>query len=432
MPSSNVKYEIARQDPDGSDYYLQHVPEFQNASRWEKSFWHGIFQSIFLISIYFILSVGLTFYQQWLYEAYKFLRPLSVVLCHLVVKFLLALLVRSVRKCAKGREHCQVPWQTILSSLAPPGIASGLDVGFSNWAMSLITISLYTMTKSTSIIFILGFSVLLKLEKKSWSLAGVVVMISMGLMMFTYKSVQFDLLGFLLCLFAALSSGLRWTMAQLVMQKSKLGMSNPVDMMYYMQPWMLFAILPVALYFESGTIYDSLLTTDWNNASQVLSTTAAVLAGAILAFNMEIMEFVVVTYTSSLTLSITGVLKEMCIVILAVEFKGDSMTGLNFIGLLMCLGGIVMHVIQKVLKSSKDMMEKLELQSNSVTTIDSNCEDQMDSNLPLLAQKSTSLTNLLNSNFSSDEEEDGGKYTGKDKDDTTQVLFDVLQRREQS
>lgn len=70
MPSSNVKYEIARQDPGGSDYYLRHVPEFQNASRWEKSFWHGIFQSIFLISIYFILSVGLTFYQQWLYEAY--------------------------------------------------------------------------------------------------------------------------------------------------------------------------------------------------------------------------------------------------------------------------------------------------------------------------------------------------------------------------
>lgn len=86
---------------------------------------------------------------------------------------------------------------------------------------------------------------------QSWSLVGVVAMISMGLMMFTYKSVQFDLLGFLLCLFAALSSGLRWTMAQLVMQKSKLGMSNPIDMMYYMQPWMLVAILPVALYFES-------------------------------------------------------------------------------------------------------------------------------------------------------------------------------------
>lgn len=86
-----------------------------------------------------------------------------------------------------------------------------------------------------------------------------------------------------------------------------------------------------------------------------------------------------------------------------------------------------MHVIQKVLTSSKDMVEKLELQSNSVTTNDSNCEDSIESNLPLLAQRSTSLTNLLNSNFSSDDDDDG-----KDKESTSQVLFDVLQRREQS
>lgn len=63
------------------------------------------------------------------------------------------------------------------------------------------------------------------------------------------------------------------------------------------------------IFTAGGKIYDSLQTTDWNNASRVLSTTAAVLAGAILAFNMEVMEFVVVTYTSSLTLSITGVVK---------------------------------------------------------------------------------------------------------------------------
>lgn len=70
MPRSNVKYEIAREDPDSADYFLQHVPEFPTASKWEKSFWHKILQSVFFISVYFVLSVGLTFYQQWLYKAY--------------------------------------------------------------------------------------------------------------------------------------------------------------------------------------------------------------------------------------------------------------------------------------------------------------------------------------------------------------------------
>jgi solute carrier family 35 protein C2 len=34
------------------------------------------------------------------------------------------------------------------------------------------------------------------------------------------------------------------------MQKSKLGLENPVDMVYHVQPWMMVAILPLAVYFE--------------------------------------------------------------------------------------------------------------------------------------------------------------------------------------
>lgn len=45
-------------------------------------------------------------------------------------------------------------------------------------------------------------------------------------------------------------SGLRWTLAQLLTQKSKLGLSNPLDVMYHVQPWMLVMVLPFAISFE--------------------------------------------------------------------------------------------------------------------------------------------------------------------------------------
>ncbi|XP_029155645.1 solute carrier family 35 member C2-like [Nylanderia fulva] len=63
------------------------------------------------------------------------------------------------------------------------GMDSGVNIGLSNCFNIFVT-----MTKSTTIIFILGFSLLFKLEKKSWSLVGIVVMIAGGLAMFTYKS----------------------------------------------------------------------------------------------------------------------------------------------------------------------------------------------------------------------------------------------------
>jgi hypothetical protein len=53
-----------------------------------------------------------------------------------------------------------------VKKVLPTGFASGIDIGFSNWGLELVNISLYTMTKSTTIIFILFFAILLRLEKK--------------------------------------------------------------------------------------------------------------------------------------------------------------------------------------------------------------------------------------------------------------------------
>lgn len=106
------------------------------------------------------------------------------------------------------------------------------------------------MTKSTTIIFILGFAILFKLEKKSWSLCATVLMIAVGLIMVTYKATEFNVFGFILLLLASMSSGLRWTCVQLLLQKSKMNMRNPVDMIYHMQPWMILSLIPFLLVIE--------------------------------------------------------------------------------------------------------------------------------------------------------------------------------------
>lgn len=110
---------------------------------------------------------------------------------------------------------------------------------------------------------------------------------------------------------------------------------------------------------------------------------------------------------------------------MAFVLKGDQMTSLNFVGLLMCLGGIILHVVQKVLFNRKKVVDNMELQSK-VTSNSAKHEEGTDSNVPLLTEKSTSLMNLLNAEFSSDE--DGDLREG---DNSVQILSDILQRREQ-
>ncbi|XP_058460677.1 solute carrier family 35 member C2 [Malaya genurostris] len=311
----------------------------------KKSFANTVIVTLFLIMCYFTLSIGLTFYQRLLLQEFKF--PLTVVVYHLCIKLVMSAVVRAIYRCATKKKRILLDWRTSVRKILPTGLASGIDIGFSNWGLELVQISLYTMTKSTTIVFILIFAILLKLEKKSWSLAAIVVMISGGLFLFTYKSTHFDALGFSFLLFASLSSGIRWTFAQLIMQKSKLGLHNPIDMIFHMQPWMILAILPFTIGFEGKRLvdgFDIFLQTD---SSVILDMWMRISLGAFIAFVMEVSEFLVLTNTSSLTLSVAGIFKEICQLVLAVELYGDQLSLINVLGLVMCLGGICSHVVSK-------------------------------------------------------------------------------------
>lgn len=78
-------------------------------------------------------------------------------------------------------------------------------------------------------------------------------MIAGGLFLFVYESTVFNMTGFLMVLFASLSSGARWTFSQLIMQKSKLGLSNPIDLVYHIQPLMIMCLIPIFGGFEGKT-----------------------------------------------------------------------------------------------------------------------------------------------------------------------------------
>ncbi|KAL1517358.1 hypothetical protein ABEB36_001129 [Hypothenemus hampei] len=338
----NVKYTpLDLQDVPQAE---QETVEFEPMKRTvctSSCLWSTIFTGA-LIGTYYIPSVGLTFYQRWLLQRFPF--PLFTILVHMIVKFLLAALIR----LCMNRKRSNIGWKEYVIAIAPTGVFSGIDIGFSNWGLELITISLYTMTKSTAIVFILFFSIWFKLEKKSWSLCGIVFMITTGLLLFTYKSTQFNFFGFIILLIASISSGLRWATVQLLLQKSKLGMNNPIDMIYHMQPWMVASVLPFALWNEGSDVVRSCQLFGFVDGHTFLMMSLKVLFGAFIAFFMEFSEVTLVTYTSSLTLAIAGIFKEVFILALAVEMNGDIMSPINVVGLFVCLCGISGHVLHKI------------------------------------------------------------------------------------
>jgi len=108
---------------------------------------------------------------------------------------------------------------------------------------------------------------------------------------------------------ASFTSGIRWTLAQTVTQKHELGLSNPIDMIYHIQPGMILSLLPLAIYVEGISIVSTDKFFRSVEFDQVAHNLLWIMCGALIAFFLESSELLVVTYTSSLTLSVSGIFK---------------------------------------------------------------------------------------------------------------------------
>ncbi|RNA07899.1 solute carrier family 35 member C2 [Brachionus plicatilis] len=321
----------------------------------------SVLLSLLTILIYYCFSISLTFYNRYLFVTYQY--PLSITIIHLIVKYVLSSLIRStlnfyhfIKKRPAKSEYQQritLNWFLYTTRIIPTAIASAADIGLSNWSLQFITITLYTMSKSTVILFILFFSILFQLEKWRKSIILVILSISCGLFLFTFHSTEFHLFGFVLVMIASFMAGLRWTLAQAITQKHELGLANPIDMIYHVQPCMILCLLPLAVYIDGIAIIstDKMFRSD--QYEETFGNIMWILYGAGLAFLLESSELLVVTFTSSLTLSISGIFKEICIIYIAVTWNNNKLNTMNTLGLIMCLLGITIHCYMKAKKEAQ-------------------------------------------------------------------------------
>jgi len=250
------------------------------------------------------------------------------------------------------------PWATYLTQVVPNGVCTGLDIGLSNFSLSLITLSFYTMCKSTVPLFLLAFAFAWGLERPSWTLAGVVAIISVGLLLLVYGETAFDATGFALVMTASALSGLRWTITQVLLQGGTKGPganghgtgADPIEVLLALMPVMALTVGTVSLAAERlwrtlpGSPY-------FDSPASVALTAALVSCGAVIAFLMVWVEFTVIALTSALTFMVAGTFKEIVTVLAAVTFLGESFTAINAAGLGVLIAGVALFNWSKYRKA---------------------------------------------------------------------------------
>ncbi|KAL3309494.1 hypothetical protein Ciccas_011962 [Cichlidogyrus casuarinus] len=242
----------------------------------------------------------------------------------------------------------EVSWKVYRSSLLLTAGLTALDIGLSNWSFLYVTTSLYMVTKSSSILFISMFGVMLGLEKRCKNLFLVATLISTGLFFFSYEYWKFNKYGFMLLIAASIVSGIRWSMTQYLMRNKEYKMLSPIDVQYNFQPWMALLILPLSLNLEAQSLYTNHYFFRPQDFAEFLNHWSLIFVSIVLTIGLEISEYAVVLRTSSVTLSVATIMKEMISILLASLQNGKELTALSLVGVFMCLVGILIHFWDKL------------------------------------------------------------------------------------
>ncbi|KAF1894375.1 hypothetical protein Lal_00027134 [Lupinus albus] len=212
-----------------------------------------------------------------------------------------------------------------------------MDVNLSNASLVFISVTFATMCKSAAPIFLLLFAFAFRLETPSFKLSGIIFIISIGILLTVAKETEFEFWGFTLVMLAAVMSGFRWCMTQILLQESY-GLKNPLTLMSYVSPIMavVTALLSLALdpwdEFRENKYFD--------NLQHLTRSCLLMLFGGTLAFLMVLTEYVLVSVTSAVTVTIAGVVKEAVTILVAVLYFHDEFTWLKGFGLFTIMIGV--------------------------------------------------------------------------------------------
>eukprot|EP00074_Homo_sapiens_P072343 XP_011527136.1 solute carrier family 35 member C2 isoform X2 [Homo sapiens] len=304
-----------------------------------------------LVLLYYCFSIGITFYNKWLTKSFHF--PLFMTMLHLAVIFLFSALSRALVQCSSHRARVVLSWADYLRRVAPTALATALDVGLSNWSFLYVTVSLYTMTKSSAVLFILIFSLIFKLEELTPELAATAPHPTSARHWSWWSSSS---PGVSSCSPTSPHSSTWRASPWCWGPRSSVAFAGPSPRCSCRRLNSASRIpsTPCSTCSHSCSWGSSLSLLYLKDTGLLLRVLGSLFLGGILAFGLGFSEFLLVSRTSSLTLSIAGIFKEVCTLLLAAHLLGDQISLLNWLGFALCLSGISLHVALKALHSRGD------------------------------------------------------------------------------
>lgn len=212
------------------------------------------------------------------------------------------------------------------------------------------------MCKSSTLGFVLFFAILFGLEKPSWKIGGIILIMTAGVVMMVAGETAFNIIGFSMLMAASFCSGIRWALTQMLLRRTP-ATSNPFSSLFFLTPAMFVVLFIIAIPLEGFSALGGGIEGLVEKKGLFMGIGILVFPGC-LAFCMVSAEFSLLKRTSVVTLSVCGIFKEVITITAAGAIFGDELTPINISGLCVTIFAIVLYNYIRMQKMKRQEMQK--------------------------------------------------------------------------
>ncbi|KAG2168020.1 hypothetical protein VTO58DRAFT_104053 [Aureobasidium pullulans] len=287
------------------------------------------------VVVWIAMSSSVIIFNKYILDEKKlnFRFPIFLTTWHLGFATICTQILARFTTVLDSRKKVPMNGRVYLRAIVPIGIFFSLSLICGNLTYLYLSVSFIQMIKATTPVAVLITSWVMGLSPPNMKTLGNVSFIVIGVIIASFGEIQFVMLGFLLQCAGIIFEAIRLTMVQRLLSSAEFKM-DPLVSLYYFAPACTIMNGVVALLVEVPSM-------SWADFDRVGYFT--LLLNAMVAFGLNVSVVFLIGRTSSLVLTLCGVLKDILLVMASMLIFRDPVAPLQFFGYSIALGGLVYY-----------------------------------------------------------------------------------------
>ncbi|KAJ5891027.1 sugar phosphate/phosphate translocator [Penicillium subrubescens] len=285
------------------------------------------------VSVWITLSSSVILFNKHLLDYANFRFPIVLTTWHLTFATIMTQLLARCTTVLDGRKSVKMTGRVYLRAIVPIGLMFSLSLICGNMTYLYLSVAFIQMLKATTPVAVLLATWGMGMAPVNYKTLGNVSIIVLGVIIASFGEIKFVLVGFLFQLGGIVFEATRLVMVQRLLSSAEYKM-DPMVSLYYFAPVCAVMNGLVALFLEFPR-----LTMDHIYGVGIW----VLLANAMVAFLLNVSVVFLIGKTSSLVMTLCGVLKDILLVAASMFIWSTPVSGLQFFGYSLALVGLVYY-----------------------------------------------------------------------------------------